>query len=655
MKRFALIVSAAFCAGAFAAAKEEVKVSDFGWNAEDATEIVQAALDSGAKRVVFDNKGAPWIVKPVKAHSNTDIVFEDGVELLAKKGEFHGKRDFLLDMSYATNSTLTGLGEKGGVLRMRKADYQKPPYSHSEWRYALSLLGAVRVKVENMSFVESGGDGICLGREAQDIVIRKCRCVENHRQGISVCSAKNLLIEDCLLANTSGTAPSAGIDFEPDHARHRISNCVMRNCRIEGNRGKGIDIFLPQLNKHSESIDLRIENCYITGNSAGTEVTVGPEDFDINGPKGSIVFSNCTFASNRRGAIGIHRKPGDFTLRFENCTITNEKAGVWLSNMRWNAPLPDGITFDGLTVFAAEGQDWYTPIPEGRGLVAKIPSNIRGDVTLVHANGMREDKKISQEWAEKTFAIDATTPPERIAKLPPTNKCILHDSKPGEMVGLSPFELCWRLKYVFFADQAGKVNFKARQVSKNPATEVRDSLTLSVKNVKNSIITKKSMGKVQINALGSTEFSVDVPKRGFYVLEANATRSRLLLEAADVPVAVYVGEQQQVVFLSGSASHSVWVSVPEKAEAVAFVTKGGSDSILGARLVAPDGTVAAENRQIENWTVLQKQSPEAVLWRIDAEKPEKGSRKYFYLDLTGVPGLLWLSKEKTVAFGAAAK
>ena len=208
---------------------------------------------------------------------------------------------------------------------------------------------------------------------------------------------------------------------------------------------------------------------------------------------------------------------------------------------------------------------------------------------------------------------------------------------------------------MFFADQAGKVNFKARQVSKNPATEVRDSLTLSVKNVKNSIITKKSMGKVQINALGSTEFSVDVPKRGFYVLEANATRSRLLLEAADVPVAVYVGEQQQLVFLSGSASHSVWVSVPEKAEAVAFVTKGGSDSILGARLVASDGMVAAENRQIENWTVLQKQSPEAGLWRIDAEKPEKGSRKYFYLDLTGVPGLLWLSKEKAVAFGAAAK
>ena len=70
-------------------AEKSVKVSDFGWNAEDATEIVQKALDSGAKRVVFDNKGAPWIVRPVKARSNTDIVFEDGVELLAKKGQYY--------------------------------------------------------------------------------------------------------------------------------------------------------------------------------------------------------------------------------------------------------------------------------------------------------------------------------------------------------------------------------------------------------------------------------------------------------------------------------------------------------------------------------------------------------------------------------------
>ena len=45
----------------------------------------------------------------------------------------------------------------------------------------------------------------------------------------------------------------------------------------------------------------------------------------------------------------------------------------------------------------------------------------------------------------------------------------------------------------------------------------------------------------------------------------------------------------------------------------------------------------------------------AGLWRIDVCKPQAGNRKYFYVDLTGVPGLIWLSREKTVAFGAVAK
>lgn len=628
-------------------AEKTIKVSDFGWNAEDATEIVQKALDSGAKRVVFDNKGAPWIVRPVKARSNTDIVFEDGVELLAKKGEFHGRRDFLLDMSYATNSTLVGLGEKGGTLRMRKSDYQKPPYSHSEWRYALSLLGAVRVKIENMSFVESGGDGICLGRMAQDIVIRKCRCADNHRQGISVCSAKNLLIEDCVLINTRGTAPSAGIDFEPDHARHRISNCVMRNCHIEGNAGKGIDIFLPNLNRSSEAIGLWIENCYISGNSAGTEITVGPADFETNGPKGSIVFTNCTFSANRSGAIGVHRKPDNFTLRFENCTITNEKNNVWLSNVRWDAPMPSGIVFRNLTVYSEEGKDWYTPKLIERGLNAKIPANITGNVTMVRPDGRREEKVITQDWVNQTFSLANATPFKRISGLPPAKNCVLRDVQPGKMVALSPFELLWQLEYVFFAEHPGKAKFRARLVSKTSNPKAVSPAKLFVKR---SLAARKGNEVVAIPGAEPFDFEVDVPKRGFYVLENKIAHVRMLLEAADVPVAVYVGDQQQLAFLPDRNAYSLWVTVPRDSEGVSFVTKGGSNSCIGARLIAPDGKVVVETPQIENWSVLQQSLPVEGLWQIDVTKPLRGYRRYFYIDLTGVPGLLWLSREKTVSF-----
>ncbi len=51
------------------------------------------------------------------------------------------------------------------------------------------------------------------GVSGREIVFRGVDCNGNHRQGISVISAENLLIEDCLLRNTAGTAPHAGSSY----------------------------------------------------------------------------------------------------------------------------------------------------------------------------------------------------------------------------------------------------------------------------------------------------------------------------------------------------------------------------------------------------------------------------------------------------------
>ena len=112
-------------------AADVVKVSDFGWDAADSTRHVQAALDSGARRVIFDRVSGPWVVTPVEARSDTEIIFEEGVELRAKEGAFLGRHDCLMSFIGVTNVTLVGLGEKGGALRMRKLDYRRSPYEPS--------------------------------------------------------------------------------------------------------------------------------------------------------------------------------------------------------------------------------------------------------------------------------------------------------------------------------------------------------------------------------------------------------------------------------------------------------------------------------------------------------------------------------------------
>ena len=124
---------------------------------------------------------------PLKMRSDTELILEPGVELLAKRGEYKGLRDYLLELPYCTNVTIRG--GAGSTLRMWKKDYQGPDYKHGEWRYALRIFHCRNVLVEGLTIVESGGDGI--GVTGTDITIRNCVCDRNHRQGMSVFNVKN--------------------------------------------------------------------------------------------------------------------------------------------------------------------------------------------------------------------------------------------------------------------------------------------------------------------------------------------------------------------------------------------------------------------------------------------------------------------------------
>ena len=82
----ALLVGCGACCGLGEA--KRVKVSDFGYDPVDATAIIRKALDSGAKTVVFDRQKGPWYTESISLGSHVELVFEEGVELVAKKGGF---------------------------------------------------------------------------------------------------------------------------------------------------------------------------------------------------------------------------------------------------------------------------------------------------------------------------------------------------------------------------------------------------------------------------------------------------------------------------------------------------------------------------------------------------------------------------------------
>jgi hypothetical protein len=331
--------AALLLASAGARAEEPVNAAQFGFHAEDSTAALQAAIDSGAKTVVVPYMGEPWIVRPIKLRGNLELIFNPGVLVLAKKGEFQGTGDSLFTASGVENLVIRGYG---ATLRMRKRDYQNPPYKKGEWRMGIGLANSRHVLVEGVRIESSGGDGIYVDG-GEDVTIRNIVSHDNHRQGVSVISVKHLRVENSVFSGTRGTAPEAGIDLEPDTANQRLVDCVIRNCVFENNHGHAILVYLNPLRSTSAPVSIRFENCLSRMGSAGMTVddfkdmsqggwagmAVGASRDD--GPRGLVEFINCTAENTgKEGARVFDKSASGVRVRFVNCSWRNP----WISAHR---------------------------------------------------------------------------------------------------------------------------------------------------------------------------------------------------------------------------------------------------------------------------------------------------------------------------------
>jgi hypothetical protein len=288
----------------------------WGYDPINATEALQQAIDSGAAKIIVPDMGRPWIVGPIFLQSNQEIHFERGVVVEAIRGAFLGDGDNLFK---AVNKHDIRISGAGALLRMYKGDYTRAPYDKSQWRHAIALRGCRNVRIEGLTVIESGGDGIYIGRGigenaphyCENIHIKNVTLAGHHRQGISVVSAKNLFIEDVKIHGTRGTAPQAGIDFEPNKPDERLSLCLLRNCEISGNRGVGILFYLSALTAESCPVSVTVETCRVKRNKASVWI-FGIKD----NPTGKIAFSGNDFGLLKygRGSDGLQvvykDKPG---------------------------------------------------------------------------------------------------------------------------------------------------------------------------------------------------------------------------------------------------------------------------------------------------------------------------------------------------------
>ena len=323
--RLPLLIVLLTFASTVATASTEILSRDYGFNGTDDTEALTTALrTTTADTLIVDRQVSPWISRPILVSRNDLVIlFEPGAVVRQKSGAF-GDDDKLFRFVFCENITILGYG--ASVLMNREEFNDGSAHS-------FSLNACTNFRIEGLTIRGSGGDGIIVTRVNQggqitpsrNVTIRNCWLDQHLRQGISVINVDGLLIEGCRMSNTRGSLPQSGIDFESDNPEEMFKNCVVRNCLIDGNAGRGIQLGLGKLNANSEPVDITFEDIVVRGNGTSPiSGRWGGVTFNTNddGVSGQVTFRRLLFEDEP--AYGARIKAvSNLGIVFDQCVWRN--------------------------------------------------------------------------------------------------------------------------------------------------------------------------------------------------------------------------------------------------------------------------------------------------------------------------------------------
>lgn len=302
------------------------------FDAEDSTDEIKAAIDQAGPggTIILSPQSGPWIVKEQFGSGDSltairlnvpgqTFRIESGAELQARRGFFKGEKSTLFRIN-ADGVTLEGEGFDS-IIRMWKLDYQGPDYTESQFRSAVDVGGFNDVTIHDLTINYAGGDAINIGgffsanRVPTNLNIYNMNIFEAHRNGISVSSAKDAVIDNVGIWNTRGHDPEAAIDVEIDHTYQRVQNVVIKNSTFGFSERTNMNVTL--FNYHENTLDegispswvsVRFENCRSVGSMNRGIRVVGPSGTAIDLPKNVpnwawISFKDCTV--EQTGGNGI--------------------------------------------------------------------------------------------------------------------------------------------------------------------------------------------------------------------------------------------------------------------------------------------------------------------------------------------------------------
>ncbi len=465
--------------------------------------------------------------------------------------------------------------------------------------------------------------------------IKDVVCDGNNRQGISVISARNLLIEDTVLKNTAGTAPQAGIDFEPNHANEEIVNCVMRNCVSENNAGVAYALYLRPLDGSSTPISLRIENCVSRGSNR-LSASITTSNGGPNGPaQGLIEFIDCRFEDIGAAGISVRDVPAKACrLRFENCTIA-DAAG----KPKRSAP----ITFEArkdsvLDVGGAAFVNCVLEEPIDRPLMTFAdatgelkPLGITGDLKVIRG-GKTQTIALTEGFLDELFPVRTVKRIPRYdlskARFVPALTAARLSSKKSQ----SAFQR-GRGEYLVHANQGDEVELRVnyRQVGHYDGVELEIPVT-------------NGLGRLvaTLNApfQRETRCSFIAPETGVFKLVCDAGRNRAQMDSSTHRLCL-IGAGRPIPFIHATGDFYFWV--PGDVAEFGVKVSGWGDERVNAAVFDPAGRQAWSRENIgaaEVFVGRPNKAGAGEIWRLRLDKPTAGAFEDFQIEVRGAPNVL---------------
>lgn len=160
--------------------------------------------------------------------------------------------------------------------------------SNGEWGMGINVSFGENINIADLTVKDCWGDCIYIGGNTVEVRINNCHLYGGRRQGVSVTSARKVIIENCTIRNVGGTAPGYAVDVEPN-ANDSVDYVFIRNVKIINCKGGFMSWHDTSKGSHIGTI--RLEHCSVAGNI---------EHLAYNFKYASkIIISNCSGAEKK--------------------------------------------------------------------------------------------------------------------------------------------------------------------------------------------------------------------------------------------------------------------------------------------------------------------------------------------------------------------